>query len=280
MESGENLSSEEVSQQRAEASQERDEALQQRVDYFEMLAGMGITKHIGSLTATLELVDLCHIDQDSYVLDVGCGIGATPIYLAKKYGCRVVGVDITVGMIARSHERLRGTGLEGKVEFSVADAQDLPFEDATFDAVMSESVLAFIDDRQTTLREWMRVTKPGGYVGFTEATWTSTPPKELDEYMYRTTAGKVEVAEVWEEALKGSGLVDTVAGAYKVNMRAEASGRIERLGLKTSLAALPRMFSVLFKNPGSRGVIRSALSVPKSAFEYMGYGVYAGRKRE
>jgi len=273
MESSEQLSSEEISQQREAASQ-------QRADYFEMLAGMGITKHIGSLTATLELVGLCHIDQDSYVLDVGCGIGATPIYLAKRYGCRVMGVDITEGMIVRSNERLRGTGLEDKVEFQVADAQYLPFEDATFDAVMAESVLAFIDDRTATLREWMRVTKPGGYVGFTEATWTKTPPKDLDEYMYRTTAGKVEVAEVWEEVLKGSGLADTVVGAYKVNMKAEASGRIERLGLKTSLAALPRIFSVLFKNPGSRSVIRSALSVPKSIFEYMGYGVYAGRKRE
>ena len=241
-----------------------EEASQQRVDYFEMLAGMGITKHIGSLTATLELVGLCHVNQDSYVLDVGCGIGATPIYLAKKYGCRVVGIDITEGMIVRSNERLRGTGLEDRIEFRVADAQDLPFEDATFDAVIAESVLAFIEDRQATLKEWMRVTKPGGYVGFTEATWTSTPPKELDEYMYRTTAGKVEVAEVWEEGLKGSGLVDTVAGVYKVDMKAEASGRIERLGIMTSLAALPRVFSLFFKSPGSRKVLRSALSISVS----------------
>lgn len=245
-----------------------------------MLAGLGNTKQIGSLTATEELVDLCRIGQDSYVLDVGCGVGATPIYLAKRYGCRVVGVDITAKMIARSNERLRGTGLGSKVEFRVADAQDLPFEDATFDAVMAESVLAFIDDRQATLREWMRVTKPGGYVGFTEATWTKTPPKYLDEYMYRTTAGQVEVAEVWEQLLKGSGLVDMVAVSYKVDMKAEASGRIERLGLKSVLAVFPRMLSVLFKNPGSRMIMTSALSVPKSAFEYMGYGVYAGRKGE
>jgi len=263
-----------------EASRQRDGISLLRADYFEMLAGLGMTKHIGSLTATEELVDLCHIGQDSYVLDVGCGVGATPIYLAKRYGCRVVGVDITEKMIARSNERLRGSGLEGKVEFRVADAQDLPFEDATFDAVIAESVLAFIDDRQATLREWMRVTKPGGYVGFTEATWTGTPPKDLDEYMYRIAAGQVEVAEVWEELLKGSGLVDTVAGSYKVDMKAEASGRIERLGLKSTLAAFPRMFSVLFKDPGSRKIMKSALSFPKSAFAYMGYGVYAGRKGE
>ena len=79
-----------------------------------MLAGMGMTKQIGALQATLDLVDLCHIDQDSCVLDVGCGIGATPVYLAKRYGSRVVGVDITERMIVRSNERLRGTRLGAK----------------------------------------------------------------------------------------------------------------------------------------------------------------------
>ena len=236
--------------------------------------------HPGSLAATEELVDLCYIGQGTYVLDVGCGIGATPIYLARKYGCRVVGVDLVERMIGRSNERLRGTGLEDRGEFRVADAQDLPFGDGTFDAVISESVLAFIDDRQKALREWIRVTRPGGYVGFTEATWTKTPPEELDEYMYRTTGGRTEVCETWEELLNSVGLSDTVAGAYRVNMKAEASGRMKRLGIMTSLAALARMFPVLLKSPGSRSVMTSALSVPRSAFEYMGYGVYAGRKGE
>ena len=37
---------------------------------------------------------MCHISSNSYVLDVGCGVGATPCYIAHKVGCRVVGVDI------------------------------------------------------------------------------------------------------------------------------------------------------------------------------------------
>jgi len=251
---------------------------QLRADYFEMLAGIGITKHIGSLAATELLVEWCHIGEGSYVLDVGCGVGATPIYLARAYGCRVLGVDLVEKMIARSNERLRGAGLDDKVEFQVADAVDLPFADASFDAVIAESVLAFIDDRQKALSEWMRVTKPGGYVGFTEATWTKTPPPEVDEYMYRTTGAQLEVSEAWEELLNRAGLGDTEAGAYRIDMKAESSGRIKRLGLKTSLAALPRMLGMLLKSLGSRSIISNALSVPKSAFEHMGYGVYAGRK--
>ena len=58
--------------------------------YFDFVAKMGMTKHYGSMAATRELVSLCHIGSGDYVLDVGCGVGATPSYLAKTVGCRVV----------------------------------------------------------------------------------------------------------------------------------------------------------------------------------------------
>ena len=250
---------------------------QVRADYFEMLAGIGITKHIGSLAATEELVRLCHIGPDSYVLDVGSGIGATPIYLAKKHGCRVMGVDITPAMIDRSYSRLKGSGVEDKVEFRVGDAEELPFEDDTFDAVIIESVLAFVEDRPKAMREFVRVTVPGGYVGFTEATWKEAPPQDADDYMTGVTSGKIETVEAWEEVLKSANLIDTVAKGYSVDVKAEASGRMERLGCLSSLAAFPRLLLMFFKSISTRHLMKGALSAPKSAFVTMGYGVYAGR---
>ena len=91
--------------------------------YFELQAMFGSTKHGGGLTATRELIELCHIDEGKYVLDVGCGVGLTPCYIAKRYGCRVVGVDISEKMIDRSNERAKREGVEDRVEFRVADAQ-------------------------------------------------------------------------------------------------------------------------------------------------------------
>ena len=73
--------------------------------YFGIQAHVGITKHGGSLSATREFIQLCHIKTDSLVLDVGCGVGATSCYLAKKIGCRVVGVDIREDLVARARER-------------------------------------------------------------------------------------------------------------------------------------------------------------------------------
>lgn len=96
---------------------------EQKLAYLKMQAGVGITKHMGGPKATEELIKLCHIDKGKYVLDVGCGTGRTACLLAKKYGCRVVGIDITPGMVKWSKEIAKEEGVEDKVEFKVAGAQ-------------------------------------------------------------------------------------------------------------------------------------------------------------
>jgi arsenite methyltransferase len=62
--------------------------------FFDFAAEAGLTKHIGGMEATESLIELCHIAKGSFVLDVGSGVGVTPCFIAKKYGYRVVGVDI------------------------------------------------------------------------------------------------------------------------------------------------------------------------------------------
>ncbi len=111
--------------------------------YFDVQADFGITKHLGGLKSTQELLALCHIQEGQLVLEVGCGIGNTACYMAKNYGCRVIGIDISERMVARSQDRAKRKRLETNVAFRVADAQHLPFEDGLFDAVISESAIAF-----------------------------------------------------------------------------------------------------------------------------------------
>jgi len=144
--------------------------------FFDCSAEVGLTKHIGGLEATEAIIELCHIGAGKYVLDVGCGAGVTPCYIARRYNCRVVGVDILEGMVERCKERAEREKLSGRVESRVADAQDLPFEDNLFDAVITESVTAFPEDKQKAVNEYVRVTKPGGFVGLNESTWLKVPP--------------------------------------------------------------------------------------------------------
>jgi arsenite methyltransferase len=133
--------------------------------FFDFAAEVGLTKHIGGLQATEALIDLCHIGEGKYILDIGCGAGVTPCFIARNRSCRVVGVDILEGMIEKSKERARREGLLDRVELTAADAQDLPFNNDVFDAVITESVTAFPEDKQKAVAEYARKTKPGGYVG-------------------------------------------------------------------------------------------------------------------
>jgi len=89
--------------------------------YFELEAYWG-TKHMGGLKATEELIELCHINKGKYILEVGCGVGITACYIAKRYGCRVVGMDISERMIDKSKKRAKREGVEDRVKFTVADA--------------------------------------------------------------------------------------------------------------------------------------------------------------
>ena len=62
--------------------------------YFNLLADMGHTKHIGGMAATERLAAIIDPQPGDEILDVGCGVGIGAVYLAETFGCRVVGIDI------------------------------------------------------------------------------------------------------------------------------------------------------------------------------------------
>lgn len=252
--------------------------------FFDFAAEVGLTKHLGSVEATDKLVALCHIDPGSYVLDVGCGAGATPVYLAKQHGCRVAGVDILSRMVEQAQERARREGLADKTEFRVADAQDLPFDDDLFDAVITESVTAFPEDKQKAVNEYVRVTKPGGYVGLNESTWLKTPPPpEMVAWASREIGAQVEplAREEWVALLEQAGLEDVVVTVHQVDVRDELRGILGRYGCRGMLGVYARTLVLYLRNPAYREFIKGLRErglTPPNIQDYMGYGIYVGRK--
>jgi arsenite methyltransferase len=247
--------------------------------YFELQAYTGTTKQGGGLNTTRELVKLCHIDTASYVLDVGCGAGATPSYLAKEVGCRVVAVDLREAMIARAKERARREGLEERVEFRVADARDLPFEDSLFDAVLCESVATFIEEKQKVVHELTRVLRPGGYVGLNEEIWIETPPASLVKEVKRIFSVEPDVPKEgdWRVMLEQAGLQDIVVSRHKFTARGESS-QIKRYRVQDMAAMFYRTLGLYLKNPAFRDYMRERSRPPVDAFKYFGYGLFVGRK--
>jgi len=247
--------------------------------YFKFLATMGLTKHIGSQKATDELIELCHIDGHSTVLDVGCGVGVTACYLAKTFGCRVVGVDLLPEMVEQARNRARSLGLADRASFQAGDARQLPFADGIFDAVLVESMTVFFKDKLPVVRQYKRVTTPGGYIGLTEATWLTPPTQEAADYYLRTVYADTMQREGWQRLLEDAGLADVVTHTYKVDVRAEGQGRIKRYGCNGIMRAVARMTVAIFNDQNSRQFLGSIFSrMPKDIITNVGYGVYVGRK--
>jgi tocopherol O-methyltransferase len=107
------------------------------------------------------------------ILDVGCGIGGSSLYLAEKFGARVTGITLSPVQANRAKERARAAGLQTKTDFQVANALNIPFPDNSFDLVWSLESGEHMPDKVKFLKECHRVLKPGGKLIF--VTWCHRP---------------------------------------------------------------------------------------------------------
>lgn len=133
--------------------------------------------HTRGLTATIELAGLAAIQARDRVLDLGSGIGGPARYLAKTFGCRVVGVDLTPEFCRVAAMLTERTGLTNKIQFHQGDALSLGFSEETFDVVWSQNVAMNIADRDRLYSEICRVLEQGGrYVFADVVTGHGGPP--------------------------------------------------------------------------------------------------------
>jgi SAM-dependent methyltransferase len=119
------------------------------------------------------------------VLDAGCGRGQYAAWLADR-GAEVVGVDASEEMLAEAHGRLV-TGDGASVTLQRADlAAPLPFDDDTFDGIVSGLVLSYVEDWDGLFGEFARVLRPGGFVVFSVGHPADEFPLAADESYFQT----------------------------------------------------------------------------------------------
>ena len=102
------------------------------------------------------------------VLDVATGTGAVAIALVRGYGCAVVGIDQSAEMLGEARRRVLLHAATRDIKLMEGRAEDLPFEDGSFDALTFTYLLRYVDDPVATLRELARVVKPGGTIASLE----------------------------------------------------------------------------------------------------------------
>jgi demethylmenaquinone methyltransferase/2-methoxy-6-polyprenyl-1,4-benzoquinol methylase len=108
------------------------------------------------------LVDRLAVGPDSVVADVATGTAAVAMSIAWSHGSRVIGIDQNEAMLARGRERVAAAGLDGRIELVQGEAEALPLEDASVDALVHTYLLRYVDDPPAVLRELGRPIRPGG----------------------------------------------------------------------------------------------------------------------
>ncbi|BAZ43228.1 type 11 methyltransferase [Chondrocystis sp. NIES-4102] len=138
--------------------------------------GKGGNYKIDRRQAQIELIEElllwagCNQDQKPQnIIDVGCGIGGSTLYLAKKFGSSATGITLSPVQADRATERASQADLSARVRFEVANALEMPFQDNTFDLVWSLESGEHMPDKTKFLAECYRVLKPGGKLIL--ATW-------------------------------------------------------------------------------------------------------------
>ncbi|MGY5859398.1 MAG: class I SAM-dependent methyltransferase [Candidatus Thorarchaeota archaeon] len=126
--------------------------------------------HPGGLALSKLMVDRMGLDSDSSLLDIACGDGKTATYLAKTMGIQVSGIDVGQAMIDAATQRTKNMRVEDTTDFRVALASKIPYEENTFNAVISECALCTFHDKESAMSEITRVLKPGGIVGLNDVT--------------------------------------------------------------------------------------------------------------
>jgi demethylmenaquinone methyltransferase/2-methoxy-6-polyprenyl-1,4-benzoquinol methylase len=111
-----------------------------------------------------------HIDPPAggLVLDVATGTAGVALSIAGSTAADVVGIDLTPAMLRRGNDRIDAGGTRGRIRLVVGRGEQLPFPDATFDALTFTYLLRYVADPAATLRELARVVKPGGRIASLE----------------------------------------------------------------------------------------------------------------
>jgi tocopherol O-methyltransferase len=97
-----------------------------------------------------------------HVLDMGCGVGGTSVFLAKTFGCRVTGITISRVQLAEARAHAEKSGVQSLVSFELMDYTAMRFPDATFTKAFTQETANHAIDKRALVREAHRVLTPGG----------------------------------------------------------------------------------------------------------------------
>jgi ubiquinone/menaquinone biosynthesis C-methylase UbiE len=212
-------------------------------DFAKLL--LGDSFHPGGLALTQRLGEILQLTPQSRVLDAASGTGASAIFLADHFGCEVLGIDYSSQNVQQANERAQTQGVGARVHFEHGDAESLPVDDASFDAVICECAFCTFPDKSAAAGGFARILRPGGRVGLSDLTRGPVLPKELDGLLaWIACIADAQPIESYAAQLNSAGLVvqevephdealtDLVHNIRKKLLAAEIMVGLKKVGLK------------------------------------------------
>ncbi|MCH8029855.1 MAG: methyltransferase domain-containing protein [Candidatus Dadabacteria bacterium] len=144
----------------------------------------GQSLHPGGLNLTKELGERLGIKENDKVLDIACGTGTSAIFLAKNFGCKVTGIDLAKNNIEEAINNSYKENVSGLVDFKFGDAENIDFENESFDFVISECSFCLFPDKQKASMEMYRVLKKNGKLGLNDVVVRGELPEKMKDILY------------------------------------------------------------------------------------------------
>jgi SAM-dependent methyltransferase len=148
--------------------------------YDDETVATALPEFLRSFCGTGNPFALGEIAEGEAVLDVGCGAGFDLLVASRLVGPtgNVFGIDITPEMVALATENIARSGIKN-VEVRQGTSEALPFEESSFEVVISNGVLNLSPRKERTFEEIFRVLKPGGWLQFSDIVLDNDLPEEI-----------------------------------------------------------------------------------------------------
>lgn len=226
----------------------------------------------GGKLATDWLISQGNFSRDKLVLEVACNMGTTSIELAKRFGCKIVAIDLDSSVLEKAKNNAKKAGVENLIIFEKGNATKLPYNDNSFDIVINEAMLTMqnSDNKNKCLAQYYRVLKEGGVLLTHDVKLyrdDETLRKELSKAINVSVSPMVE--EQWKELAYAHKFqkVETISGVITLM---SPRGMIYDEGILGTITiiknALKRqnrhqfftMFKTFYKNKNKLGFIAMA----------------------
>jgi len=158
------------------------------------------------------LAQRAHIQPNDRVLDAGCGVGGSAIYLAKHYHCEVVGITLSAKQVETARQTAQQESVQDLATFEVMDYTSTTFHDHSFDVVWGVESICHAADKRLFIREAARLLKPKGRLiiadGFAKQAIYSPPDQlKMDTWLKGWGVSTLAQASLFERSLQEEGFV-------------------------------------------------------------------------